>query len=68
MLSLSGTSIQQKDKESSLSIALLSYTGSGLELRDLPTFPKQGLLSRSQRKHQLIFMRDLLRPLGVHPL
>jgi hypothetical protein len=31
------TSIQQKDEESSLNIALPSYTGSGLELKDLPT-------------------------------
>jgi hypothetical protein len=33
MLGLPGTSIQQKDEESSLNITTPSYTGSGLELR-----------------------------------
>jgi hypothetical protein len=37
MFGLPGTSIQQKGEESSLSIAPPSYTGSGLELRYLPT-------------------------------
>jgi hypothetical protein len=35
-----------------------------LELRDLPTCLKLWQLSRSQRKHQLIFMRDSVRPSG----
>jgi hypothetical protein len=57
MLGLPGTSIQQKDEESSLSIAPPSYTGSRLELRSQPTYPKLQQLSRSQRNHQLIFMK-----------
>jgi hypothetical protein len=58
MLSLPGTSIQQKDEESSLNIISPSYTGSGLELRDQPTCPKLQQLSRSWRNQQLIFLRD----------
>jgi hypothetical protein len=50
MLDLLGTSIQQRDEETSLNIALLSYTGLGLELRDLLKCPKLQQLFRSQRK------------------
>jgi hypothetical protein len=66
LLILLGTSIQQKDKESSLNIAPPSYTGSRLELRDLPTCPKLHQLPRSQRKHQLIFNERLCEAFQVY--
>jgi hypothetical protein len=59
MCGLPGTSMQQKDEESSLNITQPSYMGLGLELRDLPTCPKLQQLSLSHRKHQVIFMREL---------
>jgi hypothetical protein len=62
MLDPLGTSIQQKDEETLLNIVPPSYTGLGLELRDLPTCPKLQQLFRSQRNPQLIFMRDSVRP------
>jgi hypothetical protein len=58
MLGLSGISIQQKDGESSLNMAPPFYMGSGMELRNLPICPKLQQLPRSQRKNQLVFMRD----------
>jgi hypothetical protein len=68
MLDPLGTSIQQKDEVTLLNIVLPSYMGLGLEVRDLPTCPKLQQLSRSQRKPQLIFMRDSGGLPNIHSL
>jgi hypothetical protein len=62
MPSISGTSIQQKNKESPLTITQPSYTG----LRSQPTCPKLWQLSRSQRNSPTDFCERLCEAFWVY--